>query len=78
MTHPGILPLPKSIYDIYNFEHDVLIGPCACGAWHQSPKDYLDKMSEFSVHLVNPPCDSDACAHCVARRFLAKNDRGIQ
>lgn len=68
--NPNIVPLPGEIHDIYNFEHDVVIGPCACGAWHHSPEEYLDRLPEWHVHLVNPPCESATCSYCVARRFV--------
>ncbi len=36
----GIVP---SYRDGRNFEHDMLVGPCACGAWHKAdtpPRDF--------------------------------------
>lgn len=65
-----IVPLPKAINDIYNFEHDVVIGPCACGAWHHSPADYLDRLPSWHIHPVDPPCPDKDCSYCVARRFV--------
>lgn len=69
MTYDGlIIPLPHPIRDRWNAEHDMVQGPCACGATHHSPDDYLHKVDVFHVHLVNPPCDGPDCSYCVARK----------
>lgn len=73
-TNPRIVPLPSPMRDKWNAEHDVVIGPCACGAWHETPNDYLEKIDQCHAHLVNPPCTSPTCSYCVARSWKKPND----
>lgn len=47
-----MVPLIKSVRDTNNAEHDVLRGPCACGAHHQSESDYFDKLGVEDQGIV--------------------------
>jgi hypothetical protein len=46
------VPLPQPVRDIYNFEHDMVRGPCACGAWHGSPAEYFGRLMESCKPIV--------------------------
>lgn len=47
-----MVPLIRSVRDRQNAEHDVLRGPCACGANHQSESDYFDKLGVEGQGIV--------------------------
>ena len=44
-TESNLIPLDAPIKDFHNAEHDMLRGPCACGAWHHDENDYFYRLS---------------------------------
>ncbi len=41
---PRFRALSKPLRDVYNFEHDMIVGPCACGSWHKGAHEYLSRL----------------------------------
>jgi len=52
MTNQHMIPLSRPIRDTYNAEHDMLVGPCACGGWHHDENDYLYKLGPEEIEIV--------------------------
>lgn len=52
-------PLTRPVRDSYGFEHDVISGPCACGAWHNDEYDYFWRLGRVEVQVVLDSRNSD-------------------
>ena len=58
----GLLGWPKelektSLFNACNEPCDMLIGPCACGAWHQ-PEDWTDLLNQYNLEIRDYPLDA--------------------
>jgi hypothetical protein len=46
-----------SLFNACNEKCDMLIGPCACGAWHQ-PDDWTDILNRHNLEIRDYPLDA--------------------